>query len=93
MSGRTRRPHAVLDRLRLACGIYSDAVLADRLGLDPLTPRDCRRDGHVPYGAIVTAVRAGTLTVDLHWLLTGTPYARPALTPHSSPLTPHPEDV
>ena len=69
--GRPRQPHAVLDRLREACGIPSDVALAERLGLDPQTPRDCRRDGHVPYGAIVTAVRAGVLSVDLHWLFTG----------------------
>lgn len=63
----------MLDRLRQACAIPSDAALAARLGLDPQTPRDCRRDGHVSYGAIVTAVRSQALAVDLHWLFTGSP--------------------
>ncbi len=76
------RPHAVLDRLRAATGLPSDAALAARLGLHPQTLRDCRRDGHVPYGAIVTAARAGMLgTIDLHFIFTGTSPSTPVREP------------
>lgn len=65
-----RTPHAVIDRLRLATG-QTDRQLADLLGMDPKGIYESRRFGSVPYNHLVTAVRAGVLAVDLHWLLTG----------------------
>lgn len=70
MTAAPRHPHPVLDRLREQAGL-TDAGLARAIGMEPSDLGAVRREGRVPYRAIVAAVGAGTLRADLHYVFTG----------------------